>query len=142
MNPLVTVIVPAFNAEKTIERCLCSIRNQSYPELEVLVVDDGSTDHTGQIVKRIAQTDERFHIFSKENSGVSKSRNLAIAQAKGEFLQFVDADDWLVKDATRSFVRAAADSGSDVEQILQDGFDSGTSADMFHSVGLVRRFSV
>lgn len=106
-QPLVTIIVPVYNGEKCLERCLCSIRNQTYRNIEVLVVNDGSTDHTERILTKFEQSDSRFRIIRKENSGVSDSRNAAILQAKGEFLQFVDCDDWIVKDATESLVRAA-----------------------------------
>lgn len=106
LEPLVTIIVPVYNGQKSIERCLCSIRNQTYHNIEVLVVNDGSCDHTEQVLKKFEQSDKRFRIIRKENSGVSDSRNTAILQAKGDFLQFVDCDDWIVRDATESLVRA------------------------------------
>ena len=114
MKPLVSIIVPVYNGEKCVERCLCSIRNQTYKNIEVLVINDGSTDHTERILTKFEQSDSRFHIIRKENSGVSDSRNTAIMQAKGEFLQFVDCDDWIVKDATESLVRAACDHQCDM----------------------------
>ena len=97
-----------------VERCLCSIRNQTYKNIEVLVINDGSTDHTEKVLTRFEQSDPRFRIIRKENSGVSDSRNTAIKEAKGEFLQFVDCDDWIVKDATESLVRAACDHQCDM----------------------------
>ena len=114
MNPLVSIIVPVYNGEKCVERCLCSIRNQTYKNIEVLVINDGSTDHTEKVLTRFEQSDPRFRIIRKENSGVSDSRNTAIKEAKGEFLQFVDCDDWIVKDATESLVRAACDHQCDM----------------------------
>lgn len=111
---LVTVIVPIYNGEKTIERCLCSIRNQTYKNLEVIVVNDGSTDHTDQILRKFEETDLRFRVIRKENTGVSDSRNAAIMQARGKYLQFVDGDDWIVSDATRSFVEAAEEKCCDM----------------------------
>ena len=114
MKPLVSIIVPVYNGEKCVERCLCSIRNQTYKNIEVLVINDGSTDHTERILTKFEQSDSRFRIIRKENSGVSDSRNTAIMQAKGEFLQFVDCDDWIVKDATESLVRAACDHQCDL----------------------------
>lgn len=106
-QPLVSIIVPVYNGERTIERCLCSIRNQSYSNIEVIVVDDGSTDHTARVIEKYAALDPRFHPIRKENSGVSRSRNAGMNAARGEYFQFVDGDDWLVKDATREFVRMA-----------------------------------
>ena len=113
-QPLVSIIVPVYNGEKTIERCLRSIQNQSYSNIEVLVVNDGSSDHTDRIIKKYAQRDSRFRYIEKENSGVSDSRNVAMEQAKGDYFQFVDGDDWLVKQATEEFVNTALTYGCDM----------------------------
>ena len=113
-QPLVSIIVPVYNGEKTIERCLRSIQNQSYSNIEVLVVNDGSSDHTDRIIKKYAQRDSRFRYIEKENSGVSDSRNVAMEQAKGDYFQFVDGDDWLVKQATEEFVNTALTFGCDM----------------------------
>ena len=106
-NPMVSIIVPVYNGEKSIERCLRSIQNQSYTNIEVIVVNDGSTDHTEKVIKKYVEEDARFHYIKKENTGVSDSRNIGMASAKGEYFQFVDGDDWLVKQATEEFVRTA-----------------------------------
>lgn len=106
-NPMVSIIVPVYNAEKSIERCLRSIQNQSYTNIEVIVVNDGSTDHTERVIRKYVEGDARFHYIEKDNTGVSDSRNIAMAAAKGEYFQFVDGDDWLVKRATEEFVKAA-----------------------------------
>ena len=98
-QPLVSIIVPVYNGEKTIERCLRSIQNQSYSNIEVLVVNDGSSDHTERIIRKYAQRDSRFRYIEKENSGVSDSRNVAMAEAKGDYFQFVDGDDYLIQTA-------------------------------------------
>ena len=113
-QPLVSIIVPVYNGEKTIERCLRSIQNQSYSNIEVLVVNDGSSDHTDRIIKKYAQRDSRFRYIEKENSGVSDRRNVAMEQAKGDYFQFVDGDDWLVKQATEEFVNTALTFGCDM----------------------------
>ena len=104
---LVSIIVPVYNGEKSIERCLRSIQNQSYTNIEVIVVNDGSTDHTEKVIKKYVEEDARFHYIKKDNTGVSDSRNIGMASAKGEYFQFVDGDDWLVKRATEEFVRTA-----------------------------------
>ncbi|MGN1180184.1 MAG: glycosyltransferase family 2 protein [Suilimivivens sp.] len=106
-NPMVSIIVPVYNGEKTIERCLRSIQNQSYRNIEVIVVNDGSVDHTEKVIQKYVKNDERFHYIKKDNSGVSDSRNMAMAVAKGEYFQFVDGDDWIVKQATEEFVKTA-----------------------------------
>ena len=106
-EPLVSIIVPLYNGEQTIERCLTSIRNQTYKNIEVLVVNDGSKDHSMKVLKKFRDSDSRFHILNKGNSGVSDSRNLGIKNARGKYLQFVDSDDWITKDATQTFVSTA-----------------------------------
>lgn len=113
-QPLVSIIVPVYNGEKTIERCLRSIQNQSYSNIEVLVVNDGSSDHTERIIRKYVQRDSRFRYIEKENTGVSDSRNVAMEQAKGDYFQFVDGDDWLVKQATEEFVNTALTFGCDM----------------------------
>jgi glycosyltransferase involved in cell wall biosynthesis len=92
-SPLVSVIVPAYNAEKFIERTLNSVLSQTYQNLEVLVVDDGSQDRTAEIVKLMAQHDPRIILLQQPNSGVAAARNLAIQKSKGEFIAPIDADD-------------------------------------------------
>ena len=91
--PLVSVIVPAYNAEQFIARTLLSVLNQTYKNLEVLVVDDGSKDRTAEIVEDIATKDSRVTLLRQQNSGVAKARNSAIVNAKGEYIAPIDADD-------------------------------------------------
>lgn len=103
-EPLVSIIVPIYNREQTLERCLCSILRQTYKKIEILAVDDGSTDHTEQILEKYRKLDGRIRVFRKENSGVSESRNLGMRMARGEYIQFADSDDWLPKNATESLL--------------------------------------
>ncbi|BAT55521.1 glycosyl transferase family 2 [Nostoc sp. NIES-3756] len=91
--PLVSVIIPAYNAEKYIYETLKSVINQTYKNLEILVVNDGSQDRTKEIVKAIAQQDHRIKLLEQANSGVAAARNLAIAKSQGEFIAPIDADD-------------------------------------------------
>lgn len=112
--PMVSIMVPVYNAEKTIDRCISSILNQTFRDYELLLLDDGSTDDSGRICDTYAEKDERVHVLHKENSGVSDTRNQGIAMAKGEYLQFVDSDDWLTPEATGAFVRAVGESGCDM----------------------------
>lgn len=91
----VSVIVPVYNTEKELERCICSIRNQTYRDLDILLVDDGSTDTSPVLCDRAAKEDERIRVIHKENGGVSSARNEGITQAKGDFVVFVDSDDWI-----------------------------------------------
>ena len=111
MSPTVSIIVPVYNAEHTISRCIESILNQKYTDFELLLVNDGSTDRSGAICDAYAARDSRVRVIHKENSGVSDTRNTALNQAKGTYLQFLDSDDWITPDATSSLVRTS-ESGS------------------------------
>ncbi|MEN3365124.1 MAG: hypothetical protein V7606_2398, partial [Burkholderiales bacterium] len=89
----VSVIVPAYNAAATIERTISSVLNQTYSDLEILVVNDGSTDETTALVQRIAEVDRRIKLLQKANGGLVSARNHGIAHASGEFIAPIDADD-------------------------------------------------
>lgn len=114
MEPEVSIIVPVYNAEKYLERCIESILGQEFREFELLLIDDGSTDGSGQICDRAAGKDPRVVVIHKENSGVSDARNTGISRARGTYLQFVDSDDWLTRDATKLMVRMAEANGCDM----------------------------
>ena len=114
MNPTVSIIVPVYNAEKFLNRCVDSILGQEYKDFELILVDDGSKDMSGAICDAYAKTDGRVAVIHKENSGVSDTRNKGIEKAKGTYLQFVDSDDWLTPDATKLMVRAAEENGCDM----------------------------
>ena len=103
-NPMVSVIVPVYNAESTLRRCADSILEQSYPDLELILVDDGSKDASPLICDSYMQKDARVRVIHKPNSGASATRNLGIAEARGHYLQFVDSDDWLAPDFTEKLV--------------------------------------
>ena len=112
--PSVSIIVPVYNAEKTIERCVSSILNQTYKDFELLLLDDGSTDDSGRICDEYAKRDTRVRVCHKASSGVSDTRNQGIDMAEGEYLQFVDSDDWIIPEATGFFLRAATEHGCDM----------------------------
>ncbi|MGN0987344.1 MAG: glycosyltransferase family 2 protein, partial [Otoolea sp.] len=105
--PFVSLIIPIYNAEKYLRRCLNSAMEQTFSDLEIILVDDGSTDQSLSICREYQQKDPRFRIIEKENTGVSDSRNQAIAAARGNYLQFMDSDDWLTPDATEILVDTA-----------------------------------
>ena len=107
MNPTVSIIVPVYNAENTLSRCVDSILHQEYTDFELLLVDDGSLDSSGAICDRYASLDSRVHVIHKENSGVSDSRNMALDHARGTYLQFLDSDDWITPNATDLLVQTA-----------------------------------
>lgn len=114
MNPAVSIIVPVYNAEDYLKRCVDSILGQEYRDFELLLVDDGSTDTSGKLCDEYAAKDKRVYVIHKTNSGVSDTRNMAINHAKGTYLQFVDSDDWLTPDATKLMVRAAREHHCDM----------------------------
>lgn len=91
--PLVSVIVPVYNVEKYVEECLESIKNQTYSNIEVLMVNDGSTDKSPEICKEYEKQDKRFKLFNKKNGGLSDARNYGLDRIKGEYVCFVDGDD-------------------------------------------------
>ena len=91
--PLISVIVPAYNAETFIQRTLDSILTQTYTNIEVLVVDDGSQDRTAEIVESFVEKDSRVTLLKQKNAGVATARNLAIEKSRGEYIAPIDADD-------------------------------------------------
>ena len=115
IRPTVSIIVPVYNAEKTLRRCLDSIACQTWRALEVLLVNDASTDGSLAICREYCEKDARFHLIDKaRNSGVADSRNRAIAVATGKYLQFADSDDWLRADATEKMAEAAEQNDCDL----------------------------
>ena len=93
-DPLISIIIPCFNAEKTLEKCLESVVQQSYANLEIIIIDDGSTDETSLIYNKFQSNDERILVLKQQNSGVSKARNTGVKAATGDYICFVDSDDW------------------------------------------------
>ena len=95
---LVSIIVPAYNAERYLEQCIESLRAQTHTNIEIIIINDGSTDRTADIMYKFSQADGRVKIFSKSNAGVSAARNDGLNIATGEYICFVDADDYLAND--------------------------------------------
>lgn len=99
MRPSITIIVPVYNVEQYLRQCMDSILNQTYQEIEVLLVNDGSTDASDEICREYAERDNRIRYFVKENGGLSDARNYALDRATGEYVTFVDSDDFLMEQA-------------------------------------------
>lgn len=95
---LISVVVPIYNVEKYLDKCVSSIVNQSYTNLEIILVDDGSTDNSGKLCEKWIQEDERIRVIHKENGGLSSARNEGLKIAQGEYIVFVDSDDYIEKD--------------------------------------------
>ena len=120
---LLSVIVPVYNIEDCLERCVNSIRSQTERNLEILLVDDGSTDGSGALCDRLAKEDRRIRVFHKENGGSSSARNLGIERARGEWLGFVDSDDWIDPEMYALLLQEAAGRGADIAQASRDEID-------------------
>ena len=113
-QPLVSIIVPIYNAQDHIARCVESIRRQTYKNIEILLLNDGSQDVSLQVCEMYARVEHRIVLIDKANSGVAATRNLGLRQAKGKYLQFVDADDTIQPYATEMLVARAEESGADL----------------------------
>lgn len=119
-TPLLTIIIPAYNITEYLSRCVRSVTAQTYRRLEIILVDDGSTDGTGELCDELAREDDRIRVYHKENGGSSSARNLALKYAAGEYIGFVDSDDYVEPDmyeellkAIQRFQAPAAQTGRD-----------------------------
>ncbi len=135
MKPLISVIVPAYNIEKYIKDCLDSLLAQTYRDLEILVVDDGSTDNTGRIADEYAEKDSRIRVIHQENRGLSGARNAALPEAKGEWIGFTDGDDRIEKDMYENMIEAALKEDADIAlcayRAVYEGKDDGDEEGTF-----------
>lgn len=94
-DTMISVLIPAYNVERYLPRCLDSVLSQTFKDFEVIVIDDGSTDGTGNICDDYAEKDSRVKVYHQENKGISATRELCLQYASGEYIQFVDSDDWI-----------------------------------------------
>ena len=113
---LVTIVIPAYNASRTVTNTIRSIIGQTYENIEIIVVNDGSTDNTIDIVRQLSNSDYRIRIINKINEGVSVARNIGIYEAKGEFISFVDSDDWVERDYVETLLSALQTYNADVSK--------------------------
>ena len=113
-QPLISLVVPIYNVENYLWSCLDSIAKQTYSNIEVLLVNDGSPDDSSSICQEFVAKDSRFRYIEKENGGLSDARNAGIAEAKGEFLSFVDSDDWIEPTYVEDLYRAALFNDAEV----------------------------
>ncbi len=110
----ISVIVPIYNAEQYLEKCIDSIINQSYTNLEIILVNDGSTDNSGAICDEYAKRDSRIIVIHKENGGLSSARNAGLDIARGEYISFVDSDDWIEHDMLETLYNACVSNDAEV----------------------------
>ena len=113
-NPLISVIVPIYNVAPWLPRCLDSIIGQTYKNLEILLINDGSTDNSLEICQTYAAKDPRIKVIHQENQGVSAARNAGLDNAQGDFIMFVDSDDWLTLDACEKLLNTQKQTNADI----------------------------
>ena len=119
--PLISIVVPVYNVEKFLSHCIDSIMKQSYKNIELILVDDESLDHSGKICDDYTKKDKRVKVYHKENGGVSSARNYGIRKAQGQYITFIDSDDWIEPDFLENF---------QVEKIQADLYISGALYDI------------
>lgn len=125
MKELISVIIPAYNAEQYIGRCILSVLSQTYENLEIIIVDDGSTDNTKMICNTFARKDKRIKLFSKDNGGTSSARNLGLMYAQGKYISFLDNDDWIEPSFYETLQRLIVEESADLSivsynQVFED----------------------
>lgn len=126
----ISIIVPVYNVEKYLHKCLDSILAQTFKEFEVILVDDGSSDNSGKICDEYAKKDSRVKVFHKENAGVSSARNLGLKEASGEWIVFIDSDDYISKD----FLECDYSTTADVIQKSYDIINEDSGLSTLHKV--------
>ena len=113
-SAIVSIIIPVYNVEKYIRQCLDSVISQTYHDLEIILVDDGSTDSSGSICDDYACIDERIKVYHTANHGLSAARNYGIDCAQGEYIAFLDSDDWFTRNAIQTFLTTAQETRADI----------------------------
>lgn len=116
-NQLISIIVPVYKVEEYLDKCIKSILNQTYTNLEIILVDDGSPDNCGKICDEYAKNDKRIIVIHKENGGLSDARNKGIEIAKGEYIAFIDSDDYIEKDMFEILYNLSVESHSDISMV-------------------------
>ncbi len=111
---LLSVVVPAYNVENYIEKCILSIERQTYQNIEIIIIDDGSTDQTSKIIDKMASEDKRIKVIHKENAGIVKARIDGVKETLGEYVTFVDSDDWIESDMYESLLSMLVDAKGDL----------------------------
>lgn len=111
---MISVIVPIYNSEPYIHQCIDSIISQEYRDLEIILIDDGSSDNCGKICDEYAKVDKRIRVFHTENQGLSAARNLGLKEARGEYIGYVDSDDWIEPDMYNILYKAIIEYSADI----------------------------
>ena len=138
--PKISIIIPVYNAENYLEECLLTISQQTFTDFEILAINDGSSDRSLEILKQYQENEPRLKIFSQVNKGVSAARNLGLDNAKGEYIAFVDADDWLHPESLEQYIEIAEKENSDIviSQFLTEKSREKQSPSLFHIIFMIR----
>lgn len=140
-RPIVSVIVPIYNAEQYIDKCLNSLVSQIYKELEIILVDDGSSDGGAELCDKWAKQDGRIRVYHKPNEGLVSARKKGVTEAKGKYVAHVDVDDWIEPEMYEHMVQWAVENNADVvtsgifrdykthSVVEHEGFERGTYSD-------------
>ena len=134
-NQLISIIVPVYNVEEYLKQCLDSILEQTFSNYEVILVNDGSTDSSGLICQEYAEKDARIRYFEKENGGLSDARNHGIEQAQGEYLTFVDSDDFLDASHLSVLYNALVNNDADISISNYANYQTSTATFYLHTFG-------
>ena len=141
--PKVSVIIPIYNVEGYVSKCMESLLSQTFSDFEILCIDDASADHSVRVIREFQQKDPRIRLLQQEHAGVSAARNLGIANARGRYIAFVDGDDWLASDALEKLVTAAESKNADiVVSSAEVHFENPQPEDSRRNASLVRALTV
>lgn len=133
MQPIISVIVPVYNVEKYVEECINSLRKQMYDALEIILVDDGSTDQSGKICDAYAEIDQRIHVLHKENGGLSDARNAGLELSTGDYIGFIDSDDLIDRNYYEILMKQLIENQCDIAVAkIREFADSGK---ILHELG-------
>lgn len=113
-KPLISILIPAYNVDKYLRECLDSVINQTYRDLQIVIVDDGSNDSTGKICDEYAAKDSRIEVYHIPNGGVANARNILLSKIKGDYFLFVDSDDWIEPDTIEFLINKIIDNNADI----------------------------
>ena len=114
MDSLISIIVPVYNTENYLEKCLYSLVNQTYKNIEIIIIDDGSTDNSMNIIQKFVLADNRVKVISQKNQGLSGARNTGMNNANGDYIMFIDSDDWIEIDTCEKAINASEKYNADV----------------------------
>lgn len=130
---LVTVVIPVYNMEKYVARCIQSVLDQIYGNLDIIIVNDGSTDSSKDIIEEYAKRDERIRVITTANKGLSAARNIGIIEGRGEYIAFVDADDYISREYVDILLKTCKDNGVSISQCFYYNINEDCNEDVFVS---------